>query len=538
MRLASYLGTSRHGVYYFRWPLPPALHPSHCRSDIRVSLCTRSPAVARHAARVLAIYGQAQVVVAIHRGMRYDAIRRHVRDHFREMLRKLKERVSEAGPLVPQQIVGLTNAQGLAELDTEDWAMLTHPEGAPGLMRDFCARRSIPEGDLTPESRGWLLKELRNGHRSYAAEVLAYNAGLSAIDLRDNLPAVVRMEPDAPAAATPFQHVLEEYFREIDRPGALAAKTLLDKRTALDLLGEITGNKPLPDLTKADARNVKDMLTRLPKNRNKSPKTRDKPLTDILDMPGVDRISVKTTNEYLGQLQSFMSGAVNNGHAADNVFEGMRIKGVKTARNAGRSPFSAEQLELMFRHLTENPTGLVSKQTHKWGTLIGMFTGMRLNEVAQLETYDIQCVDGVWCIDVTEDGDDQKRLKSAAAHRRIPVHDKLITLGLLDFVEIRRTTRPERLFPDLSYTPANGYGRNLGRWVNEKFLPALNIKQPDLVYHSFRHTMTTRLFQAGADEAKLKAIIGHEQAGVTYQSYFKEGFLPAQLKSIVDLYNF
>lgn len=470
--------------------------------------------------------------------MRYDEIRRHVQEHFRAALRLLEDQVSEAGPLDRLRLDRLTATYGLADADPKDWAGLVHPEGADGLLRAFCALRGIPEGDLPPASRGLLLNELRNGHRALAEAALAYNAGLSAMDLRDNAPAVAPVEPDAPAPATPYRDVLEEYFREVARPGALAAKTLLDKRNALELLGEITGDKPLALLTKADARKVKDVLTRLPKNRNKSAKTKGKPLAGILDMPGVKRISSVTLNAHIGQMASLMVWAVANGHATDNVFAGTKLRGTKQDRSSKREAFSADHMKLMFRHLTENPDSLVNKETHKWGALIGMFTGMRLNEVAQLETQDIKCISDIWCIDVTADGDDQKRLKTAAAQRRIPVHDKLVAFGLLDFVEARRSSGQPRLFPDLSYTAANGYGRNLGRWVNETFLEALGIKQKHLVYHSFRHTMATRLLQAGADDTKVKAILGHEQAGVTHTSYFKEGFQPPQLKATLDLFSF
>jgi hypothetical protein len=34
----AYLTISRHRLYYFRWPLPPALHPQGRQSTIKVSL--------------------------------------------------------------------------------------------------------------------------------------------------------------------------------------------------------------------------------------------------------------------------------------------------------------------------------------------------------------------------------------------------------------------------------------------------------------------------------------------------------------------
>jgi integrase len=86
-----------------------------------------------------------------------------------------------------------------------------------------------------------------------------------------------------------------------------------------------------------------------------------------------------------------------------------------------------------------------------------------------------------------------------------------------------------KLFPTFSYSPNNGWGRNLGRWFNEKLLPSLQIKSDALVFHSLRHTVVTCLSRAGVDQTFVKAIVGHQQAGVTQQVYFKQGYTVRQL---------
>lgn len=494
--------------------------------------------VARRLARLLAVSGQVSVRAATRADMKYDEIRRHVREHFRDLLRRADDRIAEVGPMEDAGLDALRASQGLAEWPSPDWAALIHPDGADGLLRAFCDLRGIPAASLSPDKRALILDELRIGHGAYAAEVLASQAKLGTYDLREVGSAVYPATIAPPQAlATPFREVVAEYLREIGRPGALAAKTLHDRTAAANLLGEITSDKPLAELTKADAREVKDVLMRLPANRNKIAALRGKPLAAILDI-GKPAISSKTMNGYIGDMSALLSWAVANGHASENVFAGMKIRNTGGRSSAGRDAFDADELRLMFRHLTHNPDALVKTDTHKWGSLIGMFTGMRVNEVAQLQAADVQNRDGVWCILVTEDGDDRKRLKSKAAVRSIPVHDRLIANGFLDFVDVSRTSQGGRLFPDLSYTAKNGYGRNLGRWFNETFLPTLGLKSDTLVYHSLRTTMTTRLFQAGAPDAHVKAIVGHEQQGVTYQHYFRDGFLPHQLKATLDQFDF
>jgi len=38
MRLAAYLCTSRHGIFYFRFPVPVECHPDQKRGHIKISL--------------------------------------------------------------------------------------------------------------------------------------------------------------------------------------------------------------------------------------------------------------------------------------------------------------------------------------------------------------------------------------------------------------------------------------------------------------------------------------------------------------------
>jgi len=95
---------------------------------------------------------------------------------------------------------------------------------------------------------------------------------------------------------------------------------------------------------------------------------------------------------HLGNLRAFFKWAAANGHAEVNVFDGMQVKATRKSRDELRGSFSVEQLQAMFRHLTDNPDGLLRQDVHKWGTLIAMFSGMRVNEVAQLDTADIKQV--------------------------------------------------------------------------------------------------------------------------------------------------
>lgn len=541
MRNASYLSLSRHGIFYFRWPIPKGIHPHGKASHVRMSLGTRLPIEAQRLSRILMVSGQGVLARPTVRAMRYDEMRRHVETHFRTTLQKYKNRILAEGDTSGRDVAALTSSLSLIEDDLWDELADQPDDHGNDLLGDFKARSGIP--DLTAEQDVQLMAEIKRGYRSYYEAALNYHTTLDRYELTEpshrEVAPVPEQSPQASDTAVleaSYKDAVQEYMSEGQRGGLWAAKTISEKRDALDLLGQITGDKPTAQLTKADARLAKSVLSTLPKNRSKNPRTRDLPLSEILDVDGVQKIAARTVNAYISAFQSFAGWTVHNGHATENVFANTKVLIKTRDRSTQRAAFEAPELSLMFKHLVSNPDNLVNKDDHKWPTLIAMFTGARLNEVAQLHTRDIRQHDGIWCIDINDD--DGKMLKTSASRRVVPVHQKLLDVGLIRFVESRSGRSAVRLFPSFSYSAQNGYGRNVGRWFNEKFLPALELKQGTLVFHSLRHSMVTLLTQADVPDSRVKAIMGHGQVGVTHTSYFKSGFTVEQLKREIDKFMF
>jgi len=61
---------------------------------------------------------------------------------------------------------------------------------------------------------------------------------------------------------------------------------------------------------------------------------------------------------------------------------------------------------------------------------MALFTGVRLEEFAQLMVRDVKSADGIDYLEVTDQGDGQK-LKNHDSRRPVPVHPELLRLGLL-----------------------------------------------------------------------------------------------------------
>src|SRR5262249_27246889 len=81
-----------------------------------------------------------------------------------------------------------------------------------------------------------------------------------------------------------------------------------------------------------------------------------------------------------------------------------------------------------------------------WVPLIGLFSGMRSNEICQMRAGDVRRERGIWIFNVSADGAGQS-LKSEAAMRKVPVHSELIRFGFLDYV--KALPRDGQLFPAL-----------------------------------------------------------------------------------------
>jgi len=68
----------------------------------------------------------------------------------------------------------------------------------------------------------------------------------------------------------------------------------------------------------------------------------------------------------------------------------------------------------------------------------------------------------------SDDLESPKRLKNKASESLIPLHNKLIELGFIDFVKKQRKSKAVRLFPDLYYNINDEHSRKAGRWFNEQ----------------------------------------------------------------------
>ncbi|MDP2846939.1 MAG: site-specific integrase [Humidesulfovibrio sp.] len=523
MHIPAYLTLSRHSIYFFRYPLPKSVHSPGVTKDIKLSLHTRDSKRALQTARLLAYVGDIMVNKATQSGMSYAEIRSVLHQHFSTLLRKHGDRIASQGQLDTLRAQALSAGRDLGFAIEEEEEIAT--------TKEFIAKHKLPISEGTPEFATFR-KEFDKAYRAYCAKALAVNAEYDGYTFEAIETHPIKAE-SSPCTAITLSDLADRYVQERVKGGNWTDKTEREYKAMFTRLTAILGDeRDCRALTVVDGRKVKEVLGS--SNKSNVRKAIDaKETTHKAASFYSDTLHAKTVNKHLATYGSLFKWATANGYATANIFEGLTIKVAKKSEHV-RTAFSPEQISRMVSELTENTSGLVRKDYQKWGPLLGIFTGARLNEIAQLTPDDVRQIDGIWCFDINEQ-EEGKHLKNKASSRIVPVHSKLISFGLLDYVTAMKKTGRGRLLHELTYDQNNGYGRNLGRWFNDKFLGKLGLKDTQHVFHSLRHTMVTELKHANVQDAMLKAIIGHAQVGVAENHYFGKGYKPEQLSNAIEL---
>ena len=208
-----------------------------------------------------------------------------------------------------------------------------------------------------------------------------------------------------------------------------------------------------------------------------------------------------------------MIHCVKEGYRGDNPVVGLKVKQSRRA-DEERKAYTSEDM----RKIASALPSPADKPERYWVPWVGMLSGMRLGEICGLHVADVKQVDGVWCFDVNEEGD--KRLKTLASTRLVPIHPQLIAKGFLTYVETMRGKRSVRLWPNLFRRDTDGYCPALGNWYG-RFNRKHVTDDPLKTFHSLRHSFADTLKQQGEQESLISELMGHTNGSITTGRYGK-----------------
>jgi len=196
-----------------------------------------------------------------------------------------------------------------------------------------------------------------------------------------------------------------------------------------------------------------------------------------------------------------------------HTWEGLDIKAKTTNK---RRPIQDTELVKLFGSEVHTAYKLPrdAKAGHDaayWVPLLGLYTGARLGELCQLTPADVQTVEGIPAITITEEGDG-KTVKTDAGTRAIPLHPELIRLGFLNYAQRMKDQQAASLWPRMSLRkdkPSDYFGRWFLLLRESVGLQGAG----GVTSHYFRHTVRTVMHRAGMSEATMDRITGHETPG-------------------------
>lgn len=332
----------------------------------------------------------------------------------------------------------------------------------------------------------------------------------------------------APTGSNPgplLSQVIEGWIKDRSR-GAWNAKTRKDHEAALNLFLATVGDKPISSYGKGDGREFKKVLSSLPANVHKRKAYKNLKAADAARKAakeGLPPMSAQTVNKRLTTVGGCFKWAMAHyDEATVNPVEGLPIRTNRSPRD-DRAPFTIDELNTLFQaHVYTGCASerqwfllgqLILRDSAKfWVPLIGLYSGMRLGEIIQLQVEDIKTESGIDYFHVHKEGD--RTVKTAAGVRLIPIHSELIKIGFMDHVSNRKSGGTERLFPEYEMTDegvwSDGFSKHFSR-----FLKKLDIKRKKNCFHSFRHSFEDACRNSGVSGQIMDALQGHTSGGMS-----------------------
>jgi len=184
-----------------------------------------------------------------------------------------------------------------------------------------------------------------------------------------------------------------------------------------------------------------------------------------------------------------------------------------------RVPFTEADLKAMFLGDTLHRGD--HESVYHWLPLLALFTGARRNELCQLQPGDIVQHQGVWCLRITTDSEDEaesKSLKTHGAQRLVPLHPMLLKrFGFLEFVARNRQNPNGRIFRELTYTMVNQWGGKFDKSFHRRLAEIITRRKGNTTkgFHSFRHLVNDKLGEARVEYGVIDALLGwssHERS--------------------------
>lgn len=485
----------RGGLYHLRCRVPKDLVQIVGRHEIRRSLCTASPSQAKvQAAKLYVRLSEA-----------FDQIRQmdNPKDELIHLLLEVTER---------QEAIGhLKLKAALTQRDLDEVRYLTS-------LAEAEEKQSLRLQVLGAKIEA-LAKEADSAVKNASPAFLAAKMAEVKAMMRE-----LGLRPRPATTPTVTEYLEQTYMEE--------RKLQDDARRHIEnyvrIFARVTGDKMMGTYERSDVVGYVRVLEVLKASLGKSPKDAELEVDDMIRLSkGKPTFSATTIEKHVQHVKAFFATAARALRFADSdeidfLFDDVELsEGVPKAQK--RKTWSIDQLNALFaspvwagtasgphewtrRH---EPGDAIHRDAYWWLPPLALWTGARLEELAQLHHEDLKRDrTGIPFILIHDEG--VRRVKTEHSIRSVPVHPELVRMGFPDL--FKASLHGERIFPELQPT---GRLQKFGDTYSSHFTDyrrhcGLYERWRD--FHSFRRTFITAMrTRAKIDLFTVAAIAGHDE---------------------------
>ncbi len=151
-----------------------------------------------------------------------------------------------------------------------------------------------------------------------------------------------------------------------------------------------------------------------------------------------------------------------------------------------------------------------------WLPLLALFTGARIEELAQLrpeDVYEEGYTDShgterkAWVLRITGDQTAGQDIKTESSERRVPLHAELLRSGFVKYVQAAQGH--SRIFYQLRRDSQGSESGNYSKWFGRYLRGPCKVTDERMVFHSFRHTFKHLARLADISTEVNNALTGH-----------------------------
>jgi integrase len=533
-------GKGRSGYrWYARVPVPKDLHDALGKRWIERSLNTSDIAIARQRKLPVLIEIFESFERARRGGITSGDIEHEAQLFLQERFNALQKRADDT--CAPDVDALGNEMQPLAERALFELHAMQQEEDWPPLIEQAAEKIAKQYGTtLGPTQRDELCRALLHGEIEAHSRVIgAKNSEIlkpvSVLNARavDPITAeVARPKGPSPKKGTALRvsEAAATYLadRNREKKSRWTEQTRNQAETTLRLFADATKDAQIDTISRREVADFLNKIASLDKNYGRH--AMKKLSLDVLlekYLAKDEGLSNRTLNRHCSVLAGMFEWAIKAG----------RLEGANPAKghfrkiasdheaSEGRRAFTTDELNKLlggpiFSASYEervSPPRHTPNATLSWLIPIALFSGMRLDEICGLRTEDVAEEAGILFFNlVSHKG---RRLKTAAARRRVPVHSELLRIGIGDYLTNIRHQRHIYLFPGLK--PARLDGKR-SAYVGKRFVEyrrSVGVSDPNTTFHCMRKNAATALQRARIPESEAAEVLGHKKMTMTYGLY-------------------